>query len=164
MQATEQRVKLALEPMLETYRPPGFSSLTLDKFHLGKVPPYIDGKHLTFWSLYAHEVFWCWARVRLACRLSYTDFISLVQEWGCRDWRKVRCTWIWTLSGVVMGILCLMQVSWAPNCLSRCIHHLIIFAKFSRFRSVCCAHDEKQDSISEGRTRILNFWNLGHWA
>ncbi|KAG0553942.1 hypothetical protein KC19_12G051100 [Ceratodon purpureus] len=43
VEATEQRVKLALEPMLEMYRPAGISSLTLEKFHLGKVPPQIDG-------------------------------------------------------------------------------------------------------------------------
>lgn len=43
VQATEELVKMKLEPMLETYRPAGISSLRLDKFHLGKIPPQIDG-------------------------------------------------------------------------------------------------------------------------
>lgn len=37
-------MKMKLEPLLETYRPPGISALTLEKFHLGKIAPQIDGK------------------------------------------------------------------------------------------------------------------------
>jgi hypothetical protein len=43
VEAAEELVKQQLEPMLKAYTPPGISSLTLDKFHLGKVPPQIDG-------------------------------------------------------------------------------------------------------------------------
>lgn len=46
MQAAEELVKQQLEPMLKAYTPAGISSLTLDKFHLGRVPPQIDGKVL----------------------------------------------------------------------------------------------------------------------
>ena len=39
-------MKEILGPILEQYRPPGISSLKLDQFHIGKVPPLIDGKLL----------------------------------------------------------------------------------------------------------------------
>lgn len=37
---------MRLGPMLVAYKPVEISSLTLDKFHLGKTPPKIDGKIL----------------------------------------------------------------------------------------------------------------------
>lgn len=43
VEATEKEVKMRLGPMLVAYKPVEISSLTLDKFHLGKTPPKIDG-------------------------------------------------------------------------------------------------------------------------
>lgn len=43
VQAAEELVKMKLEPMLKAYTPIGISSLKLDKFHLGKIAPQIDG-------------------------------------------------------------------------------------------------------------------------
>lgn len=44
MQATEPLVKEILGPILEQYQPAGIASLKMDRFHIGKVPPLIDGK------------------------------------------------------------------------------------------------------------------------